>query len=329
MTLKSYEEIETNAKRKLLLGNGFSIGVSSKFSYSSLLQICLQENYLSDKDNRLFTGFDSKDFELILNRLSIAASANKILEIDFTTPWERYNTIRDALINAVKFVHPAFDAIDSQWIERVFSEFKQFETIFTTNYDLLIYWITGYFGFKGFTDYFWSDGLTFNQFDTEVRFNKIPVLYLHGALFIYKNIDRLKKIKANENRNLLDSIEEIWRQNYVPVFVSEGLPSAKMGAIYSDPYLTFAFSKFLEISGGITIFGHSLSVAADEHIVSAINKNKNLTNIAVSIYRGSKTNHEIQDEIDRIKSQLNLFTRNNGTLEFFDSATCPLSEWHQ
>lgn len=325
MTLRNYEEIDSSAKRKLLLGNGFSIGVSSNFSYSSLRQICLQKSYLSDTDNQLFIGFNSNDFELLLNRLNIAASVNKILGIDFNTPLERYNAIRDALINAVKFVHPTFDVIDSQWIERVFKEFRQYETIFTTNYDLLIYWITGCFDFKGVTDYFWSNGLTFDQFNTEIFYNRTPVLYLHGALFLYKDLDRVKKIKVGDNKNLLDSVEQIWRQNYVPVFVSEGSPSAKMGAIYSDPYLTFAFSKLLEISGGITIFGHSLSVDADEHIVSAINKNSKLTNIAVSIYRGSKTNDEIKDEIDRITSQLNRFTRQGGTLEFFDSATCPLS----
>ena len=154
------------------------------------------------------------------------------------------------------------------------------------------------------------------------------MLYLHGALFLYKDSDdRVTKIRArdNDNKNLLHSIEQIWEKNYVPVFVSEGSPSAKKVAIGSDPYLTFAFSKFLEIKGGITIFGHSLSADADEHIVSAINKNVNLTNIAVSVYRGDKTNDEIRDEIDRITSQLNRFTRRNGILEFFDSATCPLS----
>lgn len=285
----------------------------------------MQESYLSDADNQLFNEFDSNDFELLLNRLNIAASVNKILGIDCNTPLDRYNAIRDALINAVRLVHPNFDTIDSQWIEGVFKEFRQYEAIFTTNYDLLIYWITGYFNFKGVTDYFWSNGLTFDQFNTEIFYNRIPVLYLHGALFLYKDLDRVKKIKARDNKILLDSIEQIWRHNYVPVFVSEGSPSAKMGAIYSDPYLTFAFSEFLGISGGVTIFGHSLSADADEHIVSAVNKNNNLTNIAVSVYRGDKTNDEIRDEIDRITSQLNQFTRRSGILEFFDSATCPLS----
>ena len=325
MTLKNYEEIDSNSKRKLLLGNGFSIGVSSNFSYSSLRQVCLQEDYLSIIDDQLFDGFESNDFELLLNKLDIAASVNKILGIDYNTPLERYNTVRDALIGVVRFVHPAFDTINSQWIEHVFEEFKQYEVIFTTNYDLLIYWITGYFNFRGFTDYFWSSELTFDQFNTEVFYRKIPALYLHGALFLYKDLSRVKKIKAKDNRNLLDSIEQTWKQNYVPVFVSEGSPSAKMDAIYSDPYLTFAFSKFLEISGGLTVFGHSLSVSADEHIISALNENKNLTNIAISIYRGSKTNDDIKDEIDRITSQLNRYIRQGGIVEFFDSATCPFA----
>lgn len=109
------------------------------------------------------------------------------------------------------------------------------------------------------------------------------------------------------------------------MFVSEGLSSEKMNAIYSDPYLTFAFSEFLKIEGEIIIFGHSLA-EADQHLVKAINDNKQLTKISISLYRGSKTDDEIEDEIDRITLRLKQFTRRNNTnLEFFDSATCPLS----
>lgn len=322
MTLINYSAVNSNAKRKLLLGNGFSIGVSSHFSYSSLREICQKSGDISDADQRLFNEFDTNDFELILERLNVAHLVNKALGLDENTPLERYDAIRDALIKAVKYIHPDFDCISKAWIKNVLKEFSEFEAIFTTNYDLLIYWIIANSQFKGFTDYFWSSDLTFDQFNTEIYRNNIPILYLHGALFLYTKLDRIRKIRANRS-SLIDSVDAIWKEGYIPVFVSEGDSSAKKRSIYANPYLSFAFSQLLEARGGITIFGHSLR--ADQHIIDALNKNNRLNYIAVSIHKGTKTDERIGDEIEEIKLKFRPFTNRGGILEFFDSSTSPLA----
>ena len=102
MTLKDYKEIETWAKN-VVLGNGFSIGVSRHFSYPSLRDVCITNRYIPDFNNKLFDEFDSNDFEFLLDRLSIASSVNRVLGI-YSTPACRYNAIRDALINAVRYI---------------------------------------------------------------------------------------------------------------------------------------------------------------------------------------------------------------------------------
>lgn len=131
--------------------------------------------------------------------MDTAASVNKILNIDYETPSKRYAVIRDSLIKAVKAIHPNFAEINSDWIERVYQEFRKYKAIFTTNYDLLIYWIAATHHFKNFTDYFWSSNLTFDQFNTEIYDSKIPLLYLHGSLCLYKEMNRVKKIKRMQD----------------------------------------------------------------------------------------------------------------------------------
>jgi hypothetical protein len=153
--------------------------------------------------------------------------------------------------------------------------------------------------------------------------------------YIYKKLESnlaneenqriIKKVSAEKDIPLLESIVKQWKDGAIPIFISEGTSDAKLRSIKSDPYLTFVYSELLEIREGITIFGHSLS-DTDKHIVSAINKNDNLKHIAISIYRGSKTEDEIEHEIYCQKLKFPKFVNDpERNLQFFDSSTCPLT----
>lgn len=67
-----------NQTRSLLLGNGFSIAASRKFSYRSLRE-CTDFSSMSRMKN-LFDFYDTNDFEKILMALTYAYDVNSILE---------------------------------------------------------------------------------------------------------------------------------------------------------------------------------------------------------------------------------------------------------
>jgi hypothetical protein len=367
MPLTDYKDINSKTKANLLLGNGFSMGVSQNFGYRSLyeaLEKLKKENKLSLAGNEinaktsildLFKQFDTYNFEFILNRLSIAISVNKILTGDDNRLQAKYDIVREALLEVVTKIHPTYESIKNEQDTKILNwmrgpcleEFKNFSNIFTVNYDSLIYWIIRQ-EFKLFRDYFWSTkqgeiGTLFDLSDTRIKHNRIPVHYLHGALFIFKNTDdgRIEKIKSKED-SLLKSVEDAMKKNnnYIPIFISEGnsqeskvYERSKIGEINSNEYLHFVFSKFLKIEEGITIFGHSLS-EYDQHIIDAINNNEKLKYIAISIYPRrkkeekivSKTDKEIEKEMAKIKDKLNIFCEKEGNnIEFFDSEKSPLA----
>jgi len=322
MKLLNYSEIDNGAKNNLLLGNGFSIGVSRSFSYRSLLSVGKDNGYLHHKVSQLFDELNTSDFEFILDQLMITANINRVIGLDFDMPTTYYSSVRDALIHCIRKIHPDFYSVESKWIKKVAAELSEFKRVFTTNYDLLLYWIVADGGFSKFTDFFWSSGLTFDEFNTDIWGNKTAILYLHGALFLYLDSFYIKKIKRTQD--LLSSIEASLRGGNLPVFVSEGTSNEKLRSIARNSYLSFAFRQLKEVKTGITIFGHSLS-PVDNHIVDAIIKNGSFQHIAYSIYVGDKSSDQIQNEVDNITHKLRTFTRGGGNLQFFDSSTSILS----
>lgn len=322
--IKSYSEVHSATKTNLLLGNGFSVGVNREFTYSSLIEVALSNGYLSATDKQLFEKFDTVNFETILHNLFITQKVNEILSVSSDIPAQKYNYVKEALIKSVNKIHPKFDEISTTWIHTVISEFKKYKEIFTTNYDLLLYWIMSKNDFKSFSDYFWSSGLCFDQFNTELWNSTIPVHYLHGALFIYFDDDlEIKKTRKTESNSLLVEVETLIKTNKIPLFISGGSYKEKMNMIENNAYLNFVFNEFHSTKEGITIYGCAFE-NSDQHIIDSLNKSKTIQHIAISIYTENKTDDEINEEINSYKSNLNNFFRvTNNTLEFFDYKTSP------
>ena len=322
--IKSYSEVHSAIKRNLLLGNGFSVGVSSEFTYNSLIEVALSNRYLEASDKQLFEKFDTVNFETILHNLFITQKVNEILSVSSDIPSKKYNYIKEALIKSVNKIHPKFDEISTVWISSVISELKKYKEIYTTNYDLLLYWIMSKNDFKSFSDYFWSSGLCFDQFNTELWNSTIPVHYLHGALFIYFDDDlEIKKTRKTESNSLLEEVEKLIKVNKIPLFISEGTSKVKMNMIENNAYLNFVFNEFHNMKEGATIYGCAFE-DSDQHIINSLNNSKTIQHIAISIYTENKNTDDINEEINKYKLKLNKFLRvTNNTLEFFDYKTSP------
>lgn len=323
--LKIYADIDEEAKTNLLLGNGLSIGVRAAFGYPSLKSVALAERFLNADDNQLFDKLSTSDFETLMRRLKEASEINKLSRLPYEPLDSRYDSIKNALIKTVRFVHPRYEDVSYPWMRAVAPELRSFKRIFTTNYDLLLYWILGSEDFEGFTDFFWSSRLRFNPFNTDKRSDRIEVYYLHGALFIFSLKRAIFKLERSKVNSLLDHIGgRIFLSRELPVFVSEGRFTEKMNSIDQNPYLNFAFRALNDMHSGLTVYGHSLDEDADRHILRSINNNANLRTLAVSIYVPSgRSEEEVGSDMQEYERKLRPFVSKGGGLEFYRFDTSP------
>lgn len=309
----------------LLLGNGFSRSITDdRFRYDSLfdkfLSIC------NSKDRRIFKSFGTSNFELILEELSNATRVNGIFNIEATKIEGATQRLKDGLIETIRVIHPPASETDKEILERIANQLNRFNDIFTLNYDLFLYWIIQIFrdkkrkseDVKQYCDYFYDDNYS-EQFTRFVG-QKLPeydryVYYLHGALFLFKEPpDDLKLRKAGSFKELVKLIGEAIQEGRKPLFVSEGKGKDKEVSISRSTYLNFALDALKGSTESLVIFGTSLSV--DQHIIEAINYNRNDRHLAISIHVNKRSSEEVESEVHRIKSK---FPRHE--IEFYNSDT--------
>lgn len=303
--IKFNEALENtkNTKKKLLLGNGFSISqTKGAFSYDNLFE----NSDIKNDDNlyRLFNDLKTKDFETVIRYLEDASVVSKAYgRHDEAEQYMREaERVRQCLIKAIRNVHPeSLGDIPIKEIDNCGSYIKIFESIFTANYDLLLYWVSISMGNEdGF-------GLGENEsgfrgpFKIKARCN---IFNVHGGLHLFLNSNRdvEKKIYTN-GINLLDEISEVIRsQKRLPLYVAEGASEQKLNKIRSVPYLNYCYQQLRESSGIIFIFGHSI-LGKDTHIYDAIFESR-ITDVYYCIYNRadiSKTKEEFAKYKERNK----------------------------
>ena len=274
----------------ILLGNGASIAVWDDFKYPSIYdksQSDELDNPLSPDDLKLFETLSTTNFEQVLSYLIITKIINQALDIDITKILQRYTSIQQGLIEAVKAVHIPWDSIPSDVFENIRSELLNYRNVFSTNYDLLIYWSIMHEAKRGFKDCFWNE--SFDIGNTEIWDNATAVYYLHGGLHLYRlPSGRTLKRRSGPYQTLLDLFGRNYQENAVPLFISEGTSDEKLNSIYRSDYLSFAFSKFKNHREPIVVFGHSLR-EVDNHIVSTLASWEN-EKIAISLLPDTEIN---------------------------------------
>lgn len=131
-----------------------------------------------------------------------------------------------------------------------------------------------------FKDFIWGQDAEnqrnlFDTSDTDLWVDEqkpvTKVLFLHGALHLYKNQDgRTFKKVSGDHGNLLDLFDV--QGDAIPLFISEGTSKDKVSAIARSDYLSFAHQRFSRHRGSLVVFGHSLTPAFDQHLIDAIRK---------------------------------------------------------
>ncbi|CAG0995562.1 hypothetical protein RHDC4_02796 [Rhodocyclaceae bacterium] len=296
MKLESFDDvlasIKKNPKREfhLLLGNGFSVAYDPKiFSYNALHDFVKK---LDDKDlSTILSVIETRNFEVIMQYLDHFSALIDAFGADPTLK-ERVNAasakLKTSLLDAVKALHPehVFKVPEDQ--SKACAVFLQTfvasgGNIFSTNYDLLLYWVlmrnnlfehidgcgrdlvndTG--EYMEPEDQIWSD-LIWGK-----HRNKQNVFYLHGALPFFDNGVEVVKEEYTVYNYLLANISARMENGEYPIFVTAGDGQQKLKHITHNQYLTYCYDRFCQAEGSLVTFGFGFG-PYDEHIIDAINK---------------------------------------------------------
>lgn len=295
------QDIEADfADSAVLLGNGFSININQKFSYEDLFKYA----DLSPECRNLFNAARAgANFEQTLRGLDLAYAMAEPLGVESERFLDAASEIRHGLIKAVRDRHcEKSEYSDQQWAT-IRRHLLAFRRIYTTNYDLLLYWALLNAGTAqyGFTDMFMKDAHQTLRFDPSMLTDGTgdqdsTLLYLHGSLLLIRDLftDEVRKV-ASAGQTLLESISSEWAKEGQAVhFVAEGDENSKVHVIESSKYLNFCLESFREDRDPLVVLGQGLR-APDTHIAQALIAGRDLTNprVAVGVYPRDCTALEI------------------------------------
>lgn len=334
--MKTYQEVvdylnKKNRTKHLLLGNGFSMAYSSKiFSYNAL------SNFVNNTEDpllkRLFEIIKTKNFELVMQQLDNFCELAK----EFSVDPDLENKIQTAsellktnLVTAITALHPEYVYEVPEKNSMACANFlKKFlgknENIFTTNYDILLYWtmlrhLKELKHCDGFGRYLENEEERMRGEDalySELIWGKNVdsqnVHYLHGALPIFDTGIDVIKAEYEHGKYLLSDIKERIEKKTYPVFVTAGNGDEKLSHIRHNQYLSFCYDRLCEIDGSIISFGFGFG-KYDEHIIDALNKAfkgkrspSGLRSIYIGVYSDSDMQH-VKNIEPKFKCKVNMY----------------------
>lgn len=307
--------------KSILVGNGFSRNIWEHFAYSSLFKALAEDDdchNLTDDALRLFTSLNTHNFETVLSKLKSAQIINDCLGVPNHNVDQKYLEIRAALATVVRDTHIPWANFCDAVKRKVGDALSQYRHVYTTNYDLVIYWsiVERKSEFK---DFFWSSASVqganvFNPKNVGVFGNPTRVYYVHGGLHLYRmsNGQTLKRVPG-EYENILDIFGTRFH-GAEPLFISEGSWEEKVNSISRSEYLDQVFKWLRNDRDPLVVFGQSMS-DEDWHIVDLLNTHPSRP-LAISL-KGDESSK--QKAALRYRSILP-----DNEISFFDAETHPL-----
>lgn len=290
----TYEEVRCRIEGKrshLLLGNGFSIACNPVFRYGSLYEAAVQAG-LSKRAQKLFVRIGTNNFEGVMKLLSDSdwvARTYGLVKGKSSGMAEDLEVIKRTLVEVISSSHletPGDIADGRKTSTATFLE--PFHVVFTTNYDLLLYWVVMHAGdpppfedcFRADRDELDAPYLVFSQRLKDKR----GLLYLHGALHLYLHNGELRKHSWTRSGKRLTELIRVGLANgQYPLFVAEGSPEKKLEQIQGNGYLWYCLDKLRNIESPLVVFGHSLG-PSDDHISDAIVTARKLPAVMIGLH---------------------------------------------
>lgn len=116
--------------------------------------------------------------------VAVAIRVAETLGADPRPYLERYQSIQRALGLAVKSVHISQSSISVPTLEGIGRVLQGQEFVFTTSYDLIVYWAMGAVRYADLCDCFWGETHAFDPANSDPPARRTPVYFLHGALHL-------------------------------------------------------------------------------------------------------------------------------------------------
>lgn len=292
--LLTYEEVIKSLRQKkrqkhLLLGNGFSMSYDSDiFSYNALSKFL--DKLENETLQQLFEIIKTSNFELLMEQLENVAKIAAVFRADKEVVdkiHQATTTLKESLIEAIKELHPehVFSVPEdkSKACAGFLNEYlAEGGNVFTTNYDLLLYWVLMRNQLDRIGDGFGREAEETDEWIepddrewSELRWGKNSdtqsIFYVHGALHLFDaGIDIVKEEYTNEHV-LLENVKARMERKEYPIFVTAGNGEEKLSHIRHNRYLSHCYDTFSTIEGSLVCFGFGFGLY-DEHIIAAINK---------------------------------------------------------
>lgn len=335
MALQSYEEVikylsKQRRTRHVLLGNGFSMAYDKDiFSYNAL------SSFIENAENKLlkhlFEIINTYNFEQIMGQLDMFYKlADKFLEDKALAKkiLVASDSLKASLIDAVSELHPEHVYIIPEDKSRSCAQFLNEYLvndghIFTTNYDLLLYWVlmanmtslgnvVDGFGMEylGIDDLDPDSGPQFGDLEWGPNSQDQHIHYLHGALHLFDTGTAIEK-EIFDGEYLLENIKQRMSDKEYPVFVTAGDGDQKLGHILHNQYLNFCYEALCKVTGSLITVGFGFG-SSDNHIIDAINKAalQHKSNCLRSIYIGvfsDEDEQHIQSIKTMFRCKVNIF----------------------
>jgi len=309
-----------------------------RFSFTSLLESAVDSGLISESSPiyAVFSKFDTKDFEEVVKLLETSVKVLKtygaISPTDEKAILKDSQSLKEYLVDVITNNHPEkiTEISDEEYLNSA-NFIKDYEKVYTLNYDLLLYWtsiklnsflndgsiekstLKIYDGFndpyQGSTDYvvFENGGKSFN------------LNFLHGGLHIFDNKSEIiKNTYSRTERTLKSQTLENLNKDIYPIFVSEGTSEQKLSKIIHNAYLNHCYKSLKGIGAvrsddSLILFG-TLLKRNDIHIREAILKN-NVNNIYIGVYS--------EEEVKEFDNFIEFIAKNelNKNVYFYDSKT--------
>jgi hypothetical protein len=304
----------------LLVGNGLSSHIWPGFGYASLYARACGNGTLVGGDRALFQASATENFESVLGLLAVSIRTLEALGDPAAARLRaRYLRIQATLGMAVRAVHMPLSALPARMRALLRETLRDYQCVFTTSYDLLLYWCAGYgASFDGFTDFFFcNERLEFDPAKTMVDPSATRLLYLHGALHLLIDADGVLRKRRSHGASLLAQFGQQHPTGPLtrPLLVAEGTAQEKARIIHNNAYLSFALEQLRVSRRALVVFGLSLR-DEDAHLVNALN---HCPGRAIAVAMRPHPSRQIRRRQARVRQLLD-----TDRLYFFDASTHPL-----
>jgi hypothetical protein len=334
MTMLSFAdallEAQEHGHSHVLLGNGFSIACRPNiFAYGRLFE---QADFstISPTARLGFAALGTQDFERVIKALRDASRtvAEYGGSSQLADTFEQdASGLRELLVQTIAASHPAWpgDLKESEY-QACRKFLANFQTIYTFNYDLLLYWTQMHTpegespssddGFRAHEENFDAAYVVWEPNQSHEQ----NTWFLHGALHVFDAGTEIQKYTWKKTGvRLIDQVRDALSRDYFPLFVSEGTSAEKYERIRHNDYLAKAYRSFSSIRGTLFIYGHSLA-ENDEHYLRCIERGR-LSRVYIGLYGdpNSVGNRHITRRAGRLS--VGRSDRNPLAVSFFDAAS--------